>query len=340
MEKDLKLELKLLILSFLVPVLIQVAMFGFQVANGVISIWNIVSTFLVVVIFLGGIKSNKRSIIKARYINPNREVTGGSTVERKNNQKMGIKARVVFFIVALVLAGASVLCFHFYNVKSKGLEVVEATVVWQKGETNVEVKQEDDEEVHSETRSLNVTVLYMFNGGYKTADLKAANITELKVKDVKIYIDAQGEAVCDCGRIDAFKYEAIVFLSFAVIMLLVAILGLGVELAAGGIMSLLGVGLAILVGSQFIENILYNDLVCFLFAFIDLGLALMIYGILSKILKKPESVVSYNNVLAQENQVESLKFERVCSYCGSKLKENENQCECCGASVSVVNRDL
>lgn len=342
MLKDLKLELKLLIFSFIVPVAIQLALFGYQVSNEIISIWNGVATLLVVLIFCGGVKKSVSAIKRAQELSLDAETADGLNTKNKSSNKLGVKARIVFFIIALVLAGGSVLCFNFYNQKSKGLDAVDATVVWQKGETKVDVKYEDGEEVRTETRVLNVTVLYEYNGVFKTANLEGTTVTELNVTKIKIYVDENGKAVCDCGRIDAFKYEAIVLLCFAALMLLVAILGLSIEFSAGGIMMFIGVALAVLVGCQFIENILYNDLVCFMFAFINMGLALIIYGVLSKIFKKPalENAAQNVNYEKEAEEVSFINNKRVCSYCGNILKEDENQCEACGASASIINREF
>jgi Fe2+ or Zn2+ uptake regulation protein len=69
--------------------------------------------------------------------------------------------------------------------------------------------------------------------------------------------------------------------------------------------------------------------------FMNLGLALVIYGVLSKLFKRNvvEKVQETINDESLTNNKNDNKSVVVCSYCGNVLKVGENKCESCGAGV-------
>ena len=286
-------EKKAEIYTYVLPMLIQIALFVFQIVHGIISIWNIIATFMIIAIFVGAVKNAKhnKKVQDIKQVDKD-IINGGSTIDYKtalkekyNKKFMAIKA--VVCVITLALSG---LFFHMHNVKTAGLDVVNAKVVSQWGETTVVTTENDDGGIsQSESEYVEIKVEYDFNGETKGAIVKAQNTSKIYIDEFKIYIDKQGEYKQDYGTLLSWKLEAIVFLSFAIAMLISLIFDLGVIFNAGVVFTALGLAFAFLAGGPIIENFFYNDIMCFISLFINIGIFFLLYQLVDVILKKRNS---------------------------------------------------
>ena len=188
----------------------------------------------------------------------------------------------------------------------------------------------------------------LFDGEIKKAQIKSTFTDKIHVGTIKIYIDENGEFVTDYGRIFVFRYEAIVFFSFAVIMLLTAIFTLGAEFMAGSIFAVISFGILGFLLSQIIENAIFSDIVCFISAFTNIGIYMLIFGFISSIISKKENKklpayassngTSSTNIETSasnqmESQTETIETSKKCKHCGSEVSSENKFCTNCGNKV-------
>lgn len=335
-----KRELLLVIGSFLLPVILQVWLLIYQYNKAkVISIWSVFSTVLFVLIFLNAIRMNIWSK-KEEEETPEKPK---ENIEQKTIKRSG-KTTAIFAAIMLVLFGLSALFFNIHNNKVDGLQVVSSEVVWQEGRVVTTTEVDEGEITETEYREIRVLVKYSYNGQERIAALKGNTVSKLNVSELKIYVDQSGACVSDYGRILIWKIVAIICLSCAALTLLMLILKLGAEFFAGGIMCSIGLIIAFVVGCQFIENMWFNDLVCFSSTFANAGLSILIYAVLNLIFhKKKDEIITINidipvppEEMDQENFEETTKEnkKKICAYCGSEFIEGENVCGNCGSRIA------
>lgn len=327
-----KRELFLVIASFLLPLALQISLLIHQYTKAkVISFWSIVATVVLLLIFLNAVRMN----IWPK--NPNEEGIDNQNVSTvKPAKKMSKKTKIVFSCIMAVLFGLSALFFNIHSNKVKGLMVVDSEVIWQEGRVVKDREVNEGEVTETEYREIRVLVKYSFNGTDKIALLEGNTIDKLTVNELKVYVNEAGECVTDYGRILIWKIVAIICLACAILILLSLILKFGMELSAGAIMCSIGLVLMFVVGCQFIENMIFNDLVCFTSMFANAGLSILVYSVLNKIFpgkamglsESQEIIPAVHEVLEKEHVAES------CTYCGSELLPNANFCENCGAKIS------
>ena len=346
---------KIALLAFIPPLALQVAFFINQVKNKIITIWNAVATLMIVGIFLNAIRMMFNEM-KAKQQTANVSdpdiVTGGSTVDYSKPQKRSKKTVVIFALITAALFGLSALFFNIYNNKSTNLQVVNSIVLSQDGKTTITTEQTDEGTTHTEEEFIEVIVSYEFNGTQKTAKITSKTTSKIFVENLKICVDETGKFVNDYGRILAWKIEAIIFLIAGILLLLTTIFSLGIEFVAGTIFSLIGTALFFFVGAPFIENILYNDISCFLACFINIGLYMLLYGVLNLVYSKlksnkqevPVQSMSIPQNYSEQSYQEEAYFEPVseqsqepqkpvelkCKSCGSTMSPTDNFCQYCG----------
>lgn len=319
------LNMKWVIVSYLIALAIQILFFVFQLANKIVSVWNVISTAMMVGIFVFAIKNHfheKKEKERVKFD----EITGGSTVnhfEQKRNKKL----IVVQAIVILVCFVVSAVFFGVHDKKVDGLKLVDSTVIAQNGETIIETEETDDGIVEKEYDHVEVLIEYQFEGKSKTAIIESNTTNKIYVDSLKIYIDQNGELVSDYGRLLVWKVEAIAFLIFAVAMLVSLIFKLGIEFNAGFIMMFIGFAFLGLIGCPFIENILYNDIVCFLLMFVNVGLSILLYLLF---------VFIFDRNKKSDGKVDSEKT--FCKSCGAKLENGYRFCGECGEKILIAEK--
>ena len=333
-----------LTIAYFIPFIIQAVFFGYQVSKGIFSIWNAVTVFMMVFLYAFAYKRVKSANIKVeeRIVEKKEEF---DKIIKDYNQKTTKKTRLVVVLVAIVFAALSGLFYNVYSSKAEGLTLVNSKVIDQWGETTVVTTETDEGIEQTESDYIEVTVEYEFNGETKEAVITARTTDKIYVDELKIYIDESGKFVADYGRIEVWKFEAIVFISFACLMLLCAIFGLGVEFIAGSVFMVIGAAIMFLVGSPLFENFLFNDITCFTFLFANVGVILFMTGIFSLIFGKYQVYGVYNTALAfvgrdlvdeygdQENQ-NNAEDERYCDNCGEKINETDKFCGNCGNKLN------
>lgn len=286
-----------LTIAYLIPFIIQVAFLVFQVSKGIVSIWNMVT--IVMMIFLYGF-----AFKRVRLANTNAEERiekrkeDFEVVKQDWKKKMAVKSRLILVLVAVIAAAGSVFLYKLYTSKTEGLTLVNSKVVDQWGETTVVVEETDEGIQETESDYIEVTVEYEYKGEIKGAVIKATTTDKIYVDELKIFIDEEGKFVADYGRIAVWNFEAIVLFSFACIMLICAIFGLGTEFVGGSAFVAIGTALMFVISSPLFENFLYNDLTCFTLLFANAGLCLIFYGVLCLIFGKLAVYGLYNTKMA------------------------------------------
>ena len=336
-----------LTIAYLIPFIIQAVLFGYQVSKGIVSIWNIMS--VVMIIFLYGF-----AFKRVRHAN----INGEERIERRKedfekvkqelSKKVTKKTRIIVFLVAVAAAGLSVLFHHLYATKTEGLELVNSKVVDQWGETTVVTEETDEGIEQTESDYIEVSVEYEFNGETKGAVIKATTTNKIYVDELKIFVDAEGKFVADYGRLAVWKFESIAFFSFACFMLFCAILGLGTEFIGGAAFMVIGTAFMFIVASPLFENFLFNDMTCFTLLFANVGVCLILTGLLCLIFGKYAVYGLYNTDLeyVPTEPVEDMYYnnaqgshsndiiELCCDNCGEPIGENDKFCGNCGKKLN------
>lgn len=323
------------ILSFIIPLGLQIAFFVHQAKNKIFSIWNIIATAMLVGIFINAIRMMINDSLKTQKDTTPDNVYDDSSTNHYGKVKQRKKSFVIKLIISAVLIGISVLFFNVYNNKSSGLKLVDSRVISQWGETKVTTEETDEGITQTEEDYIEVLVEYEFNGEQKSARITGKTTSKIYVDELKIYVNEKGEFINDHGRILAWKIESILFLAAAILLILFTIFSLGVEFIAGLIFTLAGSALFFLVGCPFIENILYNDINCFLACFINIGIYMLSFGLLNLILSKNKTSITpqikQNQIQAEKQQFSSItNLETTCKGCGAKISSNDNFCQYCG----------
>lgn len=337
-----------LTIAYLIPFIIQAGLFGYQVSKGIMSIWNIVT--IVMMIFLYGFAFTR---VRRANINVEERIAKRQEdfekVKQEFKKKVTKKTRFIVVFVAIAAAALSVLFHHLYTTKTEGLELVNSMVVDQWGETTVVTEETDEGIEQTESDYIEVTVEYEFNGETKGAVIKATTTNKIYVDELKIFIDEEGKFVADYGRLAVWKFESIVLFSFACLMLLFAILGLGTEFIGGSVFMLIGAALMFVIGSPLFENFLFNDLTCFTLLFANVGLCLIISGVLCLIFGKFAVYGLYNTEMAyvptlvESEDGEHYDMEHLhsngnnefcCDNCGEPIGKNDKFCGNCGKKLN------
>lgn len=330
---------KTALLAYIPPLALQIAFFVYQAKNKIITLWNIVATLMVVGIFINAIRMmfNERKAKKqiAKISDPD-IVTGGSTVDHTKPQKCSKKTIVIFSLISVILFGLSALFFNIYSSKSNGLQVVSSTVLSQHGETKVTTEETDEGITQTEEDFIEVIVNYEFNGEKKQATITSKTTSKIYVDELKIYVDETGKFVNDYGRILAWKIEAIIFLIAGILLLLTTIFALGIEFIAGTIFTLIGTALFFFVGSPFIENILFNDISCFLACFANIGIYMLLCGIMNLIFSKV-TPAKQDEVLIQTTTYQDYQEQPQIDTENESNKPVELKCKNCGATMSPTD---
>ena len=295
---------KLLIISYILPLILQLTFLIYQLAHKIFSSWGIIATVIMFALFIFTIKSEKDRKKELEKLNLPKEGTGGSTVDHfaVTPSKKPLIIKIIITVCCLIL---SVTFFIVYSNKSKNLEVVNSRVISQSGKTTITNEESDHGISQSEEEYVDVVVEYTYNGEVKTAKLDSSTTHKIYVDELKIYVDQNGNFVTDYGRIEVWKYEAIIFLSSSIAILLILIFSLGSELVAGVIFTLVGTSMFFLIGCQFIENILFNDILCFISMFVNIGIFMLTMGTLSIItssIQKKKLASNKNEKLSNQSE--------------------------------------
>lgn len=336
---------KIIFLSFVIPMMLQVALFIYQLQHKILSIWNIASTAMMIGIFINAIRMSKRDHSQKK-VKDSDIVTGGSTVDHfaDLNKKPSKKSVIIKLIAATLALGLSILFFNIHSNKAAGLELVESKVTYQWGKTTVKT---DDDGTQSESDYIEVSVEYEYNGVKKQAFLKGSTTNKIYVDELKIYVDKDGKLVSDYGRILIWKIEAIIFLCVAIMLLLITFFSLGIEFIAGTIFFFAGLAIFFVIGCQFIENLWFNDLSCFMALFINIGLYMLVAGVLSLIFPQKISSQPEPTPITQEESMSNLKKRLKLKYSKNlqtTFKQNNDfliktlKCKSCGATMSESHK--
>ena len=335
------------IVSSIIPIVLQVAFFVFQAMNGIITIWNNFSTALMLGIFVFAIRT---SIIASKKDHSNKDEHIQAKIDSMASNKRSVGVILAQIIMVLVAAALSVFFFKLYEKKSQNLPVMYSVVVSQKGDVTTKTEYTDDGVTTTQSEYVEVTVEYEFDGEKKQAVISSSLTSKVYVEHLKIFVDQDGEFVCDYGRIVVWKFEAFVFAAFAGLMLLVLLFKLGSEFMAGIIFA--GISFAILVAlsSQLIENFLYNDIICFCTVFANVGIYMITCGVLTALLgKKVKDDEGYNELKTQtagvtsqqslnyseENHEQSETEEQhmYCKSCSCEISPTDKFCQNCGSKI-------
>lgn len=273
-----------IIIACLIPIIFQSALFIFQVIHGILTIWNIISTGMVLVIFINGMRMELNTYKTHTQPNPVYETTGGTTIENKPKPQNNKKVSLILIIISIIFVLLSIFFLYQHQKYSKDLTLVNAEVVSQKGNTTIITTEDEDGITRTEKETIEVKIKYIFNGDEKTATLTSGTTSKIYVKTLQIYVDETGKCINDYGRVQIWQTEAIILLVLAIILTLSVIFSLGIIFIAGTISTGLGLSLSTLVGSTFIENFFFNDIICFLSMFTNVGLYFFTYGMMILIL--------------------------------------------------------
>ena len=338
---------KVVIASYILPLILQISLFIYQIINKIISIWNIAATAMIFFVFANAIRMSKNE--KKTLQDPD-IVTGGTTIDppAQTLAKQSKKSIIIKIASCVVCIALSILFFNIHSKKSEGLEVVKSTVISQWGETTVETEQTNEGITQTETDHIEVVVEYEFNGAKKQAKISGGTTHKIYVDELKIYIDQNGKFVADYGRIFIWKIEAIIFLCVAIMIALITIFSLGIEFIAGTIFFFSGLAFFFVIGCQFIENIWFNDLSCFMSMFINVGIYMLLAGIINLFLpekqepqtrpiSQEESMSNLKKRLKQKysnsqplNQKDDLEKTYTCKNCGTSIPDSHKFCDNCG----------
>lgn len=329
--KEKKFSVKYITIAYSIPLALQTAFFIYQLANAVISLWNCFAMLMMVYLFVfairGAIKDSKMQENSTEKTNEEKEHT---------REKLSKKARLVYALIAVVFASVSAIFFGVYANKSKGLQIVNAKVVSQSGETIRDTETTDDGVSTSESDYIEVEVEYKFNGETKKAIIEATTTDKIYVDNLKIYVDDSGKFVNDYGRIFAWKVEAFIFLGFAVMMILVAIFSLGIEFVAGSIFTLAGVSFMFFIGAPLFENFLFNDIVSFVSVFAMVGIYMLLTGVFGLIFGR--EIVFGGSMFGHVKKEDVHRYEQemgllTCKKCGAKVSSYDKFCFHCGTKI-------
>ncbi len=343
------------LLSFVIPLVLQGLFLYHQIKNDILTLWNLVASGMMVLIFINAIrmmfgKKNEEETAE--------KIQGESTVEVTGPERKTVFT-VTQAIVAVVAIALSVVFFRVYDNKTNGLEMVNSNVVSQWGETKKEIKYEDDGVTETETEYIEVTISYEYKGVKHRDVVTSGTTSKIYVDELKIYVDENGTLMGTYGQFEVWKYEAIVLLVFGVIMLFSAIFVLGAGFVAGNIMTSAGLGIFFWIGSAFLENILYNDILCFVSMFVNIGFYMLLYSVLTLIfvgrkglagaitttttyvdhiedlddLIDEEDMYTPNSSPMVEQKEEPVQKAQYCKYCGSELLPGANFCDMCGSKM-------
>lgn len=348
------------VLSFIVPIVLQGLLLYYQISNDVLTFWNLFSSIFMVGIFINAVRMSINS--KKEEVATTPEIQGESTVEITGPERK-IKSTVIQAIIAVVTITLSIFFFNIYNNKTEGLQVINSEVVHQWGKIERETSVNGNEISETEWEYIEVTLRYNYNGVWHQEVVSANTTSEIFVDELKVYVDSNGQFVNTYGRIEIWKYEAIVLMVFGVIMALTAIFVLGAGFVAADIITGLGVGILLLVASPFIEDILYNDLSCFIGMFVNIGLYMLTYSVLTLIilgrkglagaitttttyvdkLPEPEEVFDEEStfnpnaapyVPEMDKKPEEPAGNKFCQFCGSEIEAGSKFCDMCGARLT------
>ena len=330
---------KIILFAFIIPFILQITLFVYQITNKVLSIWNIVATAMMTFISINAVRMSRH---EEKKTSEPELVTGGSTIDYSTpkKQKASTKSIVIKIFASLICIALSVLFFNIHNNKSKGLTLVNSTVISQQGEVTVETEETDDGITQTESEHIEVIVKYEFNGTTKQTTITGGNTHKIYVEELKIYIDSNGNFVSDYGRILVWKIEAIIFLCAAILLIITAIFSLGVEFIAGTIFLTIGLSLFFVIGCQFIENIWFNDLSCFSSLFVNIGIYMLIAGILNLVFPdkkdiQPQEPISKEESMANLKARLKQKYNTDSQTTSDETKQNlsSSNCKSCGAPM-------
>ena len=169
------------ILSFIIPLGLQIAFFIHQAKNKIFSIWNIVATAMLVGIFINAIRMMINDSLKTQKNSNQDNVYDESSTKHYGKVKQRKKSFAIKMIISAVLIAISVSFFNIYNNKSSGLKIVNSTVISQWGETKVTTEETDDGITQSEEDYIEVLVEYEFNGEQKSAKITGKTRQNLRV---------------------------------------------------------------------------------------------------------------------------------------------------------------
>lgn len=331
---------KIIAVSFILPLILQISFLIFQIVNKIISIWNIIATGMIIFVFVNAIKTSKKE--KKTSQDPD-IVTGGSTIDHfsQGSKKQSKKSIIIKIVSCLICLSLSILFFTIHSNKSKGLEVVSSTVVSQWGKTTIKTEETDEGITQTETDHIEVIVEYEFNGTTKQSKITGGTTHKIYVDELKIYVDQNGKFVSDYGRIFVWKIEAIILLCAAIMLALITIFSLGIEFIAGTIFVFSGLALFFVIGCQFIENIMFNDISCFMSMFINIGLYMLIAGVINLFSPKNKNTQLETASISQEDSISNLKKKLTQKYKHKSeptIKQNNDDlkttCKNCGATIS------
>jgi len=343
-----ELSTKIITFAFIIPLLLQLALFVYQLTNKIFSIWNIIATGMMIGLFVNAVRMSKHDKNQSKPKDPD-IVTGGSTINNSNQsaQKQSKKSIIIKVIAGVICIALSILFFNIHNNKSDGLILVNSTVISQDGETTIETEETDEGISQSESEHIDVIVEYEFNGETKQTRISGNTTSKIYVDELKIYVDQNGKFVSDYGRILVWKIEAIIFLCSAILLALITIFSLGVEFTAGLVFFFAGLAIFFLIGSPFIENIWFNDLSCFCSLFINIGIYMLLVGILNLIFIKKEEPETPQEPISKEESLSNLKKRLKLKYNKttneSFKQENETltkslTCKNCGAPIPSTHK--
>ncbi len=335
-----KFSFRYITIAYLIPFILQIMLFGYQVSKGIVSVWNIITIVMMIFLYGYAIRNMKKANFNVEeIITKNKEKF--NTIIKQQKEKTSKKTRLIVLFIAIIFGAISALFFYLHSSKTEGLEIVNSRVVDQWGETTVVIEETDEGIQETESDYIEVTVEYEFKGETKGAVIKATTTDKIYVDELKIFIDEEGKFVADYGRLMVWKFEAIVFLSCAIILLLCSMFALAGEFIGGSIFMLIGTALMFVISSPLFENFLYNDLTCFTLLFANVGVCLLICGIFVMIFGRYSVYGLYNTELANKSTFnefgETIMVEDVeqkCECCGEKIAPTDKFCGNCGMKIN------
>jgi len=346
------------IITFIIPLVLQGLFLYHQIKNDILTFWSLAGSGMMVLIFLNAI----RMMFGKKEDQPTEEIQGESTVEITGPERKK-EFTIMQSIVAVIAIAASIVCFNVYNNKSKGLEAINSQVVHQWGEIVKKTEVDGDEITETEYENIEVTISYEYKGVKHREIIKSGTTSKIYVDELKIYVDENGVLIGTFGQVEVWKYEAIILLVFGVIMALSAIFVLGAGFVAGNIMTCAGVGVFLLIASTFMENALYNDILCFVSVFANIGFYMLLYSVLTLIFvgrkglagaitttttyvdklpdleEEVDEESTFNPDAApyvpeMDKKPEEPAGNRFCQFCGSEIEAGSKFCDMCGARLN------
>jgi hypothetical protein len=276
---------KIIVFATMVIYIPLIALFIFQITQGIVHIFSIAPIGMIGFIIYFNICINSGNKEKKEVVAveaDNKEVMASNLIV--HNTAIGKKdliARVIAMTILLVLT----ILFSLLYVSARPMysNVVNATIIDQEGGTvREDYVTETGETINRSETACKLTVRYQFNGETIEKEIILKNVTEIYQDTMEICLDSEGKYVCATSAISFCKIMAYTTGTACVLILLSMIFSFAFEFFVFVIMAMIGFALTWFINMYFIANMFYNPLTVFSGFFAITG----VFGLMGVVLNK------------------------------------------------------